>query len=232
MRCVLDLPDDILQHIAAQFGFMDTRTIRMMETTHPVFGRKGKDGLSICSYRCKELFKDSLTETRVNREMTWMDNVMECKYDMCADLCGVAYKLRSGRVFMWRQGKRALYGALSLKDYSWLSRNIGPMIETYLIRVTPATYRAWSALEQGHRLRFQYEQSIYLMIDNCLQAIQSKVRPVTFVRHLNAILKKRQALEQECSTAAEIRRKLVLYYQKERKNYCLADKHSRRIKLE
>ena len=232
MSCVLDLPTDILQHIAAQFGFLDTRSIRMMETALPVFGKKASDGLSICSYRCKELFQDSLTETRINREISWMDNVMECKYDMCADLCGVAYKLRSGRVVMWRQGKRALYGALSLKDYRWLSRNIGPMIDTYLVSVTPSTFRTWSELEQGYRLRFQYEQSLYLMVDNCLQAIEEKVRPLTFVKHLNAILKKRRIIEQECSIAREIREKVVLYYQRERKNYCLADKHSRQIKLE
>ena len=235
MWCVLDLPDDILEHIAAQFGFMDTRTIRMMETAHPVFSRRGDDGLSVCSHRCKVLFESSLTETRFDPEMSWMDNLVECKYDMCADLCGAAYKLRPGRILMpltWRQGKRALYGAFSLKDYAWLSRNIGPMIENHLVTISPETYRSWNRLEQGHRLRFQYEESIYLMIDNCLQAIHCGVRPRVFARHLNSILQKRPSLEQECREAAETRRKVVLYYQKERKNYCVPERHAKWIKLE
>jgi hypothetical protein len=239
MTQLLDLPVDLMHHIVSFVGMRGTRTLRALNTTHPAFSKGTGVELSVCENRCRDLFRESLSETQYVPTMSWINNLAECKNDICTELCWVAYKIKAGRGVLWKQGRIALKAAFLLDDFTWLRKNLPLVIDIYLGPSfgSKRMFDIWRSSPIGDITRRNYEGSLFLMIDNCLNSMQNRVRPHVCASLLSRILDygfKRDGVDGIYKCGKEGRAlydKVLRYYRDVRPRYCLLRRYEKRIQI-
>jgi len=220
-------------------GMRDVRTLRMLNTTHPLFSQGYKGELSVCENRCRDLFRMSLLDTKYIPSSSWMTNLVECKSDMGCELCWVAYKMKTGQGMLWNQGRIAFKAAYLLEDYHWLRKNLPQAIDIYL---GPSfggerMFELWDRSQRGPVTRKNYEESLFLMIDNCLQSMQSKVRPHVSAALLSRILDFRfkrngeNGIYMSCKEGRRLYDRVLRHFKEVRPEYCLLSRYEKRIQI-